>query len=88
MNNRWSNLRLATPQQSSANVAANKSKKLQIKGVRQIPNGKYRADIAVNGAAIYLGTFVTIKEAAAAYRGAALVAFGAYARLPKEEDDG
>jgi hypothetical protein len=70
LNNRCGNIRLATPSQNQANKVW-KDKK------RPTP---YRASIKPNGKTIHLGSFATPEEAAAAYKGAAKVLFGKFAR--------
>ena len=42
------------------------------KGVFPLPNGKFQAQIGVNGKSKYLGTFSSAKEAAVAYDLAAI----------------
>ena len=83
-NNSIRNLRLATPQQNSAN------KKLQInnssgfKGVRIRPNKagnmRWRAVIETKGKNITIGTFATGEEASAAYLEIAKNYHGEFAR--------
>ena len=66
-NNRWGNLREATPQQNSTNnYDARPNSKTGRIGVCFF-KGKYQAQIMVNGRAIYLGRFATADEASAAY---------------------
>lgn len=79
LNNRRSNLRLATPQQNIVNRVMDRRNKLGIKGV-DISNGKYRACIQKDGRTIFLGRYETAKEASAAYNGAAKALFGEFAR--------
>ncbi len=76
-NNRWINLRQATPSQNAANRRCTFSS-LGIKGVCQ-HRGKYQAQIKVHGKSIYLGRFTTPEEASAAYAAAAIKHFGEYA---------
>lgn len=77
-NLRWENLRLASPRQVSHGIKARN--KLGIKGVRETPNGNYRASIYVNDRALNLGTFTTKEAAAEAYATAARQHFGEFAR--------
>lgn len=80
--NRWENLREATQQQNSANMMRG-TNALGVKGVvryQGITGERFRAHITVNRKAIYLGSFMTLEEAAAAYRDAAEEHFGEYAR--------
>lgn len=79
-NNAWSNLRLATPDQNRANSKRQRKNIAGAKGVIRYRGG-YRATIQVRGQHLMLGDFNTIEEAAAAYAGAARVAFGEYARV-------
>jgi len=79
-NNRWTNLRLATHGQNQANTRARANGQIGVKGVRQIPSGKFRACIKSNGKERHLGVFVTVEAAAAAYTAAAREAWGEYAR--------
>jgi hypothetical protein len=77
--NRWCNLRLATRRQNQQNrIGANKS---GYKGVDVVAaTGKFTASIKYCGKRIYLGTFQTKEEAAAAYDAKANELFGEYAR--------
>lgn len=79
LNNRRSNIRIATPNQNGANQVLNRRNKLGIKGVHQVGN-KYHAAIKPNGKSISLGSYGTKEEAAAAYFGAAKVLWGEFAR--------
>lgn len=67
-NNAWSNLREATRAENEWNKAARG--KCNAKGVRCI-RGRYDARIRVKGLRVFLGTFDTIEDAAAAYTKAA-----------------
>lgn len=63
---RWDNLRPATPTQNIANRAT--SNPLGYKGVQYRPTlGKYVAKIMINKKQIYLGIFLTAEDAHAAY---------------------
>ncbi|QOZ76712.1 hypothetical protein XH83_15385 [Bradyrhizobium sp. CCBAU 53351] len=77
-NLRWANLRLASPKQTAYGRKARN--KLGIKGVRETPNGNYRASIYVNDRTLNLGTFTTKEAAAEAYATAARKHFGEFAR--------
>lgn len=78
-NNAWSNLRLATPSQNAANARIKRGNTSGFKGVRLI-RGQFRAKITVGCRIVYLGDYETLEEAVAAYKGAARVGFGEYAR--------
>lgn len=84
LNNRKDNLRLATATQNARNRKLGSDSKTGFKGVNQIPNGKYRARIWINGSNKNLGTFDIAEEAAEAYDKAALSFFGAFAKTNKE----
>ena len=78
LDNRMSNLRLATYVQNAANRGPDKRNLLGIKGVSK-RREKYKARIFDNGKQIFLGSFDTKEEASAAYQGAAKVLWGKYA---------
>ncbi|SFH83618.1 HNH endonuclease [Bradyrhizobium sp. cf659] len=77
-NLRWGNLRLASPKQTAYGRTARN--KLGIKGIRETPNGNFRASIHVNDRTLNLGTFTTKEAAAEAYATAAREHFGEFAR--------
>jgi hypothetical protein len=80
--NRWCNLRLATPSQNKANCGKLKNNTSGTKGVSYTARIKrYRAHIEVNGKQIHLGCYKTIDEAKEAYNQAAVLYFGDYAQL-------
>ena len=66
-NNRWRNLRAATQSQNKANVPSRSHNRLGIKGVREVPSGRFVAAIKVPGRRRYLGTFDTAEEAHQTY---------------------
>lgn len=77
LNNRRSNLRIATRSQNAANSKPRRTK-APFRGIYQ--NGKmWVARIRVNYAYIYLGTYPTPEAAAAAYDLAASAHFGEFA---------
>jgi hypothetical protein len=78
-NLRWVNLRLASPRQTAHGRKARN--KLGVKGVRETPNGNFRASIHVNGRTLSLGTFTTKEGAVEAYATAARKHFGEFARV-------
>jgi hypothetical protein len=67
-NNRYWNLRTATPAQSSFNTAG--------MGIQQRKNGKYSVRISKNYKNYGLGTYETYLEAVAAYKAASAVLHG------------
>ena len=76
-NNRFLNLRVATPAQNNANW---KAKGSLPKGTTLHSTGKYQASIKLAGKSHYLGLFVTAEEAHAAYAAKAAELFGEFAR--------
>ncbi|MDL2342597.1 HNH endonuclease [Deinococcus sp. MIMF12] len=80
LDNRRANLRACTAQENAWNRRAHRNSKTGVKGVSP-HKGKFRATIHKSGAQIYLGTFTTVELAAAAYNGAAVALYGAFARL-------
>lgn len=81
-NNRWENLRKATPGLQQANRTRQKNCKSGVKGVSLCKDtGRWRADIRVAGKSINLGRTGTIEEAAELYAIAAREHFGEFARM-------
>ena len=66
--NRISNLRDLTHQENSFNRGEQKNNTSGFKGVSEIPSGKWKAQIQVNGKKIYLGLFNTREAASMAYQ--------------------
>lgn len=79
IDNRINNLRLATPQQNSANQRQNRNSKAPFKGIT-FQDGGWAARIKIRDKSFYLGTYKTPEEAHAAYVDAAKTHFGEYAR--------
>lgn len=77
-NNRWANLREATPTQNCANSARRNA--CGYKGVKKNRAGRFEASIRVDGRRQHLGTFNEARGAHAAYLAAAQSAFGEFAR--------
>lgn len=81
--NRWCNLRLATKSQNAANQSPKAARELP-KGVYRYPyqyGGRPYAQIRVENVVVTIGVFDTVDQAQAAYAAAALLHFGAFARL-------
>ncbi len=84
LDNRRTNLRLATPQQNSWNRVPHRGSTSRYLGVsfdRAKNGGRWRAQIRVNGHRIHLGWFKDESEAAQAYNRAAAEHFGEFANL-------
>jgi HNH endonuclease len=80
LDNRWCNLRLATPQQNAAN-SLKPSQQGMPKGVRPQANGRtFQAKIMRNGRYMCLGTYPTPEIAHEAYVAAAERLHGEFAR--------
>jgi hypothetical protein len=79
-NNRWDNLRRATPSQNGANRRMYRNNKCGLKGVVRNHVGRWCATICKNGRNRHLGTFSTPQDAHAAYVAAARKLFGEFAR--------
>lgn len=77
---RWVNLREATDKDQAGNKAMYKNNTSGFKGVTG-RDGKWRAQIGINGRRTPLGTFPTKEEAAAAYESAAKKQFGEFHRV-------
>ncbi len=81
LNNRWTNLRLATKAQNAANTRAPRNSTTGHKGVSwSKTNRKFRAYIRAGGRQKWLGYFDTAEEASAAYQSAAAEVYGEFAR--------
>lgn len=80
-NNKWLNLREATRNQNQANITLTKRNSTGVKGVYwHSKNQCYVASIKPNGRNIYLGSFRELDAAAKAYKIAADIYFGEFAR--------
>jgi hypothetical protein len=80
INNRMSNLRLATASDNARNVRM-RTHNYGVKGVTLRRNGKWFAQITVNRKNMCLGTYATKGLAAVSYAKAALRYHGQFARL-------
>ena len=83
--NRWLNLRCATPCQNNMNRDAGKNSKTGIVGVcPDKASGKYEAHITVNGRLLHLGKYECVEAASAVRCEAARHYFGDFARQAEE----
>lgn len=82
-NNKWENLRVATPSQNQCNKPSTRHKYNMPKGVNFSNNKKfpYFAAINLNKKQIHLGIFKTIQEASEAYIDASKIYHGEFARV-------
>ena len=83
LDNRISNLRVATKAQNSYNQKIAKNNKTGLKGVQLRSNGKYHAEISAGGKRIPLGLFPDKLSAAQAYNKAATALHGEFAHVNK-----
>ena len=79
--NRLCNLREATGSQNAANRVVSKRNPTGRKGVTLLPSGRFSAQIVVKCQPQWLGSFETADEASDAYKGAALLVFGEFAKI-------
>jgi hypothetical protein len=77
-NNRWSNLRAATPLENSINASVRSDSKSEVAGVSMHLCGKWRAYLRVNGKHKHLGLFDNKKDAVAARIAAAKEQYGQF----------
>ena len=85
LNNKWSNLRIATSAENGRNRKMKSTSVTRIKGVsapkrREKSKKPYMAHITVNGKCQHLGVYYTKGEAGAAYAKAAIRLHGEFAR--------
>jgi len=78
-NNRWNNLRRATPSQNNANRRLQQNNAWGLKGVSR-HRSRWRASIRKDRRTHHLGVFSTPQAAHAAYVAAARKLFGEFAR--------
>lgn len=78
LDNRRQNLRICTQSENMKNQRVHRTNRLGVKGVSK-ENNRYAAVIRSGGRTVYLGSYLTIAEASAAYRGAAKALYGEYA---------
>lgn len=80
--NRIANLRQATRSQNGANTKLPTTNSVGLKGVCfHKRNRRFQATIGLNGAKKHIGYFATANEAHAAYKAAAEMIYGDYARF-------
>lgn len=80
--NRWANLRLATPAQNGQNTSLRRNNTSSCKGVTWLAaRRKWRARLVLNKREISLGYFGDFEAAKAAYEAAARQHFGEFARV-------
>lgn len=78
--NRWANLRLATRGQNGVNTKRRRDNTSGFKGINQLPSGRWRAVITLNGKPCHIGTFDTAEEAFSARNALAETIYGEYYR--------
>lgn len=83
--NRWKNLRDATRQQNAYNRSHEFDNKLGVKGVH-MHQGKYLAQICIDGQPKYLGLYKTLEEASEAYQSVAENIQGEFAYQMRNEE--
>jgi len=81
LDNRRSNLRIATYAQNSMNKKEKRGTVAGLKGVSAVPSGKWQAAIWIAGRNVHLGTHETKEAAHAAYCDAATIHYGEYSRF-------
>lgn len=82
LDNRWENLREATPSQNQANRGVRTDNRSGLKGVSYCARDDlYHSEIQLNGKRIGLGSFKEPRPAALAYERAAKEMFGEFARV-------
>ena len=79
LNNKWNNLRIATPSKNQANSRMQVNNTTGFKGVSR-KRKRFVASIAVDGKQRHLGTFDTAEEAHIAYRDASEKYHGEFSR--------
>lgn len=79
LDNRRSNLRLATPSQNKANGLPYRNNHSGFKGVYPQGSGRWQAQVRYHGILHYCGSYDTREEAARAYDARARELFGAFA---------
>ncbi len=80
VDNRWCNLREATPTQNTRNRPVRRDNRIGFKGVARA-NHRWQARIWVNGKRFHIGCFDSPEDAHNAYAAAAKEYFGEFARV-------
>jgi HNH endonuclease len=78
LDNRRPNLRTCSRSENCRNQGVRRNNKLGIKGVHQLPSGKFHAQIMLKGKKHPIGTFDTAEEAGDAYQKKAALLHGEY----------
>ena len=82
LDNRDSNLRIATSQQNARNRRVHSNNLTGMKGITYDPrSNRWMARIMVDGKSVWLGYHATKEEAYAVYKAAELLYFGEFTRL-------
>ena len=79
LDNRRKNLRVATRQGNARNRSLMSGKKLAYKGITRLPNGRFQAQIVIDGHKSYLGEYDCPIKAAEIYDACARYHFGEFA---------
>lgn len=89
-NNRWGNLRDASSSQNGMNRPADAQNKSGFKGVHLTTDGRFRAELTVNGKRKHVSYARSAEAAARQYDAAAILHHGEFARVnfPKEVANG
>lgn len=78
--NRWKHLRAATRSENNRNSGVRSHSALGLKGVQRHRTGRFVAKIQFNGKQKYLGIFDTAELAAQAFKDAAALEYGEFAK--------
>lgn len=79
LDNRWANLREATPQQNQMNKGTQKNNKTGVHGV-YFRRGRYISQLKVDRKIVHTSSHLTLDEAAIARRNAEIKYFGEFSR--------